>query len=47
VSGTVGEWRAVIERELEEMAPPEERPAVEEARGWEGERAPFPVVDSE
>jgi hypothetical protein len=46
VRGTLREWRAVLDREAGEMVPAEEQPSqVDEA--WQGERLPFPVIDSE
>jgi hypothetical protein len=45
--GTLQEWRAIFERELQDMAPSDERPEVEVPAAWSGERIEFPIVDSE
>jgi hypothetical protein len=47
VSGTLEEWRKVIDREVGEMLPLDELPHVPEPEPWEGERQPFPILDSE
>jgi hypothetical protein len=47
VRGTIPEWRTVLDREIGDMAGPDERPPVEDDPSWERERMPFPVVDSE
>jgi len=45
--GTLEEWRSVFEREVGEMAPLEDCPAVAQSDTWQGPRVPFPILDSE
>jgi len=45
--GTLEEWRSVLERELMELSPSEERPELPVPTPWQGERVPFPIGDSE
>lgn len=47
VRGTLEEWRAVVERELIDIAPLEEVPEPAPVATWPGERTPFPIIDSE
>jgi hypothetical protein len=47
VQGTLDEWRSVLEREMVEMSPPNECPNLGDGDPWEGERLPFPILDSE
>jgi hypothetical protein len=47
VRGTLDEWRAILDRELNDIAPLGDRPSIAEVPGWEGERVDFPIVDSE
>jgi hypothetical protein len=46
VRGTLAEWRDVLERELDEIAPADACPQVEPT-AWAGPRVEFPVLDSE
>jgi hypothetical protein len=45
--GTLEEWRSVLEREVTELSPSEERPEPPVATPWKGERVPFPIGDSD
>jgi hypothetical protein len=45
--GSLTEWQAVLEREIQEMSPTDECPVFGERPAWEGARRPVPVVDSE
>ena len=45
--GSLTEWQAVLEREMQEMNPKDECPALGKGHEWKEARRPFPVVDSE
>ena len=45
--GTLEEWRSVLEREVAELSPADERPELPVATPWQGERIPFPIGDSD
>ena len=46
VTGTVAEWRTVLDRELADMKPADEL-AVSDGDAWEGVRSDFHVLESE
>ncbi len=46
VGGTLGEWRKVLDRELEEISVPDALPDVSK-KPWDGPRQAFSVLDSE
>jgi hypothetical protein len=45
--GTLDEWRSVLDRELTELSPLEERPEPPPETVWDAPRVPFPIADSE
>jgi hypothetical protein len=47
VTGTLEEWRTVLDREIQQIAPLEELPSVDSPAPWTGSRCRFPVLDSE
>jgi hypothetical protein len=46
VSGSVADWRKVLEREVESLQPLDQLPVIEPTV-WESERHEFSVLDSE
>lgn len=46
VTGTVGEWRQVLDRERADALPLSQAPAIS-AQPWGGERIPFPVTSTD
>jgi hypothetical protein len=46
VSGTIEEWRRILDRELDELAPSDELSMLDRQQ-WEGTRHPFHILDSE
>jgi hypothetical protein len=47
VTGALDEWRKVLEREIDDLLPADELPAVPEPPAWEGPRSPISVLDTE
>lgn len=47
VTGALDEWRKVLERELDDLLPADELPAVAEPPVWEGPRATLSVLDAD
>lgn len=47
VTGSIEEWRKVIDREIGDMFPAEELPEVPGFLAWQGELTEFPVMDSD
>lgn len=46
-TGTLDDWRKVVERELADTSPPTAVPDIPAPSGWKGERRFFPILDSE
>jgi hypothetical protein len=45
--GTLEEWRAVVEREVVDIAPLEEMAEARASATWSRDRTQFPIMDSE
>jgi hypothetical protein len=47
VTGTIRDWREVLDRELMELSPLGEKPPLQLTKQSEGDPRPFPILDSE
>jgi len=45
-TGTIAEWRQLLDRERADALPLSQAPAIG-ARSWEGDRIPFPVTNTD